>query len=45
MYRCVPYTDNEAWTANMGLDVTRPWHAWSYNSTEDASQQVSWSVD
>ena len=37
---CVPYTDNEAWTAGMGLDVQTPWHAWSYHSVDDGSSQV-----
>ena len=37
---CVPYTDNEAWTAGMGLDVQTPWHTWSYHSIDDGSSQV-----
>mmetsp|Transcript_36242 Transcript_36242/g.79110 ORF Transcript_36242/g.79110 Transcript_36242/m.79110 type:complete len:467 (+) Transcript_36242:46-1446(+) len=27
---CVPYTDNEAWTSSLGLDVSSPWQAWTY---------------
>lgn len=37
---CVPYTDNEAWTSGMGLDVQTPWHTWSYHSIDDGSSQV-----
>ena len=25
---CVPVTDNEAWTSNMGFEVSEPWRAW-----------------
>lgn len=32
---CVPYTDNEHWTENMGYPVTQKWHPWSYDSVED----------
>ena len=36
----MPYTDNEAWTAGMGLDVEKSWHSWAYNSIDDNSTQV-----
>lgn len=32
---CVPYTDNEHWTENMGYSVKQKWHPWSYESVED----------
>jgi hypothetical protein len=40
---CVPYTDNQAWTMNMGYPVSKPWHPWMYSvSTEgQTSQQVA----
>jgi carboxypeptidase C (cathepsin A) len=38
---CVPYTDNEAWTVNMGYKVTKAWHAWSYTSTAGNANQVA----
>jgi carboxypeptidase C (cathepsin A) len=38
---CVPYTDNEAWTQNMGYTVKNPWHAWKYTSSEGHSNQVA----
>jgi len=38
---CVPYTDNEAWTVNMGYKVTKAWHAWSYTSTAGNADQVA----
>jgi serine carboxypeptidase-like clade 1 len=28
---CVPYTDNEAWTASMNYSVVSPWQPWMYN--------------
>ena len=31
---CVPYTDNEAWTAKMGFPVRKEWHPWEYYSNE-----------
>eukprot|EP00301_Raphidiophrys_heterophryoidea_P022014 c6270_g1_i1.p1 GENE.c6270_g1_i1~~c6270_g1_i1.p1 ORF type:complete len:491 (+),score=115.68 c6270_g1_i1:1-1473(+) len=37
---CVPFTDNEAWTENMGLTPQEPWHAWSYTSASGATNQV-----
>jgi len=37
---CVPYTDNEAWTSGMGLEVDKSWHSWSYKSIDDESTQV-----
>ncbi len=34
---CVPYTDNEAWTSNMGYELEHPWHPWLYlNDTQVA---------
>jgi len=38
---CVPYTDNQAWTENMGLPVAVPWHAWLYTSESGATDQVA----
>jgi len=38
---CVPYTDNEAWTENMGYQVASPWHAWIYTSESGAADQVA----
>eukprot|EP01060_Flectonema_neradi_P005273 TRINITY_DN134_c0_g1_i2.p1 TRINITY_DN134_c0_g1~~TRINITY_DN134_c0_g1_i2.p1 ORF type:complete len:459 (+),score=110.53 TRINITY_DN134_c0_g1_i2:47-1423(+) len=37
---CVPYTDNEAWTSGMGYPILDDWHAWTYASVDDQSQQV-----
>lgn len=37
---CVPYTDNEAWTENMGYTVKNSWHPWSYTATSGATNQV-----
>lgn len=31
---CVPYTDNEHWTENMGYTATQKWHPWSYEAIE-----------
>ena len=31
---CVPYTDNEAWTENMGYPVDKSWAAWAYTDNE-----------
>lgn len=38
---CVPYTDNEAWTENMGFTATNPWHSWAYTSPSGYSNQVA----
>jgi len=38
---CVPYTDNEQWTENMGYQVQTPWHAWLYTSESGAPNQVA----
>jgi carboxypeptidase C (cathepsin A) len=38
---CVPYTDNEAWTENMGFSKITPWHAWSYTSPAGNANQVA----
>jgi len=38
---CVPYTDNEAWTENMGYPVKEGWHAWTYTSAEGNENQVA----
>lgn len=38
---CVPYTDNEAWTENMGYEVKNPWHVWRYTSVAGNKNQVA----
>jgi serine carboxypeptidase-like clade I len=38
---CVPYTDNEAWTENMGYPVKNAWHSWTYTSPSGATNQVA----
>lgn len=38
---CVPYTDNEAWTENMGFSKITPWHSWAYTSPAGATNQVA----
>jgi carboxypeptidase C (cathepsin A) len=38
---CVPYTDNQAWTENMGFPVNASWHAWLYTSESGAQDQVA----
>ena len=38
---CVPYTDNEAWTENMGYPATAPWHSWAYTSPAGNTNQVA----
>lgn len=38
---CVPYTDNEAWTENMGFSKITPWHSWAYTSPSGATNQVA----
>jgi hypothetical protein len=38
---CVPYTDNEAWTTNMGYAVSNDWHLWTYTSTNNEPDQVA----
>jgi carboxypeptidase C (cathepsin A) len=38
---CVPYTDNEAWTENMGYPIMNPWHAWKYDSEQGNPDQVA----
>jgi carboxypeptidase C (cathepsin A) len=38
---CVPYTDNQAWTENMGFAVNKSWHAWLYTSESGATNQVA----
>lgn len=40
---CVPYTDNQAWTDNMGYPTLRPWHAWTY-LTGNSSQVGGYSI-
>lgn len=37
---CVPYTDNEAWTENMGFPVRSPWHSWTFVSSDGNENQV-----
>lgn len=39
---CVPYTDNQAWTAGMGFPTVSPWHPWMYEKNFDGemSSQV-----
>ena len=34
---CVPYTDNEAWTENMGYSPLEPWHPWTYSDLEPST--------
>ncbi len=29
---CVPFTDNESWTASLGLPVSAPWHPWTIDN-------------
>lgn len=38
---CVPYTDNEGWTENMGYEALASWHAWSYTSALGNTNQVA----
>lgn len=38
---CVPYTDNEGWTENMGYTASSPWHAWTYTSALGNANQVA----
>jgi carboxypeptidase C (cathepsin A) len=38
---CVPYTDNQAWTENMGYSVKDPWHLWTYTSSSGNAGQVA----
>lgn len=38
---CVPFTDNEDWTENMGFPVRTAWHPWTYTSTSGAENQVA----
>ena len=35
---CVPYTDNEAWTENMGYNVSKSWSPWAYKDNEPATE-------
>ncbi len=37
---CVPYTDNEAWTAGMGLPVKAPWHPWTFSRDGLPNSQI-----
>lgn len=38
---CVPYTDNEGWTENMGFTPLKSWHKWAYTSVDGAENQVA----
>lgn len=38
---CVPFTDNEGWTENMGFPVKTAWHPWTYTSTDGNENQVA----
>ena len=37
---CVPYTDNDRWTKQMGYDVADEWHPWFYSSPSSMRNQV-----
>jgi len=37
---CVPYTDNQMWTKDMGYAVAEDWHQWFYNTPDAAREQV-----
>lgn len=37
---CVPYTDNWAWTSEMGFPIRKPWHPWTYSSPLKGAGQV-----
>jgi carboxypeptidase C (cathepsin A) len=38
---CVPYTDNEGWTQNMGYPILSEWHSWHYTSSAGNPYQVA----
>lgn len=38
---CVPFTDNEAWTENMGFPIKTSWHTWTYTSENGNENQVA----
>lgn len=38
---CVPYTNSEGWTTDLGLPVKNSWHSWSYTSPEGNDNQVA----
>jgi len=37
---CVPYTDNQAWTRDMGYDINEDWHQWFYKLPGSNEEQV-----
>ena len=37
---CVPYTDGEGWTTDMGLPIKNDWHPWDYTSANGNANQV-----
>ena len=37
---CVPYTDNQKWTRDMGYEVADEWHQWFYNISGSFRGQV-----
>ena len=37
---CVPYTDNQQWTLNMGFPVMHAWKPWAYIAANDNTTQV-----
>uniref|UniRef100_A0A7S2SB30 Carboxypeptidase n=1 Tax=Mucochytrium quahogii TaxID=96639 RepID=A0A7S2SB30_9STRA len=37
---CVPYTDNQDWTAGMGFAQKDMWHPWTYRATDGEGAQV-----
>jgi serine carboxypeptidase-like clade 1 len=41
---CVPYTDNAAWTENMGLEPTSAWKTWYYQDSYNSTQIGGYSV-
>jgi serine carboxypeptidase-like clade 1 len=41
---CVPYTDNAAWTENMGLPITTPWQRWYYQAADNTTQIGGYTV-
>jgi carboxypeptidase C (cathepsin A) len=37
---CVPWTDNQAWTRDMGYPAKDPWHPWTFDNLDDTGVQV-----
>jgi hypothetical protein len=38
---CVPYWGSEKFTASIGGNITKSWHAWTSNSVEDKGEVVA----